>query len=107
MRPAWPFALLLLAACDPAPPGGAEPPGNDAAPAPPATQSEPATNQAAPPPDAPGESGLADMSPRQRRAYEAGLRDCSAGRYEPDRYPEAYRIGCAAAEDRKAAAPEG
>ena len=43
--------------------------------------------------------GLADMSPSRRRAYEAGYRDCSAGRYDPDPWPEAYRIGCGAAQE--------
>ena len=43
---------------------------------------------------------LAQMSPGRRRAYERGLADCRAGRYDPDPWPEAYRIGCAAAHDR-------
>jgi hypothetical protein len=45
--------------------------------------------------------GLAEMSPSRRRAYEQGFRDCSAGRYNPDPYPEAYRIGCGAAQERE------
>ncbi|HMG48391.1 MAG TPA: hypothetical protein VK614_13140 [Allosphingosinicella sp.] len=66
----------------------------------------PAATRAAPPPPAKVEASadetadLAGLSPRQRRAYERGLADCRAGRYDPDRYPEAYRIGCAAANDR-------
>lgn len=62
----------------------------------------------APAPGIPDDPGLAGMSPSQRRAYERGYRDCSAGRYVPERYPEAYRIGCSAAEDRKAGGrPQG
>jgi len=45
--------------------------------------------------------GLAGMSPSRRRAYKQGFRDCSAGRYNPDPYPEAYRIGCGAAQERR------
>jgi hypothetical protein len=44
--------------------------------------------------------GLVEMSPSRRRAYDRGFADCRAGRYDPDPYPEAYRIGCAAANDR-------
>jgi hypothetical protein len=50
--------------------------------------------------EAPDPAAVAGLSPSQRRAYERGLADCRAGRYDPDRYPEAYRIGCAAAQDR-------
>jgi hypothetical protein len=50
--------------------------------------------------EAPDPADLAGLSPSRRRAYERGLADCRAGRYDPDRYPEAYRIGCAAANDR-------
>ncbi|HEX8640516.1 MAG TPA: hypothetical protein VF704_05100 [Allosphingosinicella sp.] len=104
-------AALLLAGCNPAvgpeaaanetenvpvanvlPPNMAEPP-------PPANVAEaPAPEVVAVPQDDPGTAG---MSAWQRRAWEAGYRDCSAGRYEPDPWPEAYRIGCGAAEERK------
>ncbi|HEV2866334.1 MAG TPA: hypothetical protein VGX37_07450 [Allosphingosinicella sp.] len=82
-------------------------PAPAAAPAAPARNADteaPAQNVAAAetpvevPVDAPG---LAEMSPSRRRAYEAGNRDCSVGRYDPDRWPEAYRIGCAAAQERQ------
>jgi uncharacterized lipoprotein YajG len=43
---------------------------------------------------------LSRLTPRQRQAYERGFADCSAGRYDPERGPEAYRLGCAAANDR-------
>lgn len=49
----------------------------------------------------PDDPGLAEMSPSRRRAYEHGFRDCGAGRYNPDPYPEAYRIGCGAAQERE------
>ncbi|HYJ53265.1 MAG TPA: hypothetical protein VEW04_08830 [Allosphingosinicella sp.] len=49
---------------------------------------------------APDPAVLADFSPSQRRAYERGFADCAAGRYDPERGPEAYRLGCAAANDR-------
>jgi len=62
------------------------------------TQANPPANEAMPEDSV--DPGLAAMTPYQRRAYDLGLRDCSAGRYEPDRHPEAYRIGCAAAQDR-------
>jgi hypothetical protein len=91
-------AVALLAGCGegaPPPVKNEQPPIQAAVPEP-----APAVNRAEPPPEAPDTSGLADMSPGQRRAYEAGVRDCAAGRYEPDRYPEAYRIGCAAVQDR-------
>jgi len=45
--------------------------------------------------------GLKGMSASRRRAYEQGFRDCSAGRYNPDPYPEAYRIGCGAAQEQE------
>lgn len=90
--------LLLLGAC------GAQPlPQNEVDPPAPEPQSVNAVrveqNEAAPEPL--DESGLADMSPSQRRAYRRGFEDCSAGRYDPDPYPEAYRIGCGAAEERR------
>ena len=44
--------------------------------------------------------GLDRLTPAQRRAYLKGMEDCQAGRYDPDPWPEAYRIGCAAAQDR-------
>jgi hypothetical protein len=89
-------ALVLLAGCG----GGAaenrqEPP-KAAAPLPRAAPMNVIAEPAAPDPPA----DLAGMSPRQRRAYEAGVADCRAGRYAPEYYPEAYRIGCAAAHDR-------
>lgn len=90
--------LALLAGCgeaSPPPPVNVLPP--DAAPKaalPPAPA--PALANVA----GPADPELAELSPRQRRAYEKGLADCRAGRYEPDPWPEAYRIGCAAAHDR-------
>ena len=101
-------ALCLIAACNPArsPDSG----GNET----PAPVERPAANEEAPPapavnaaePEAPIEvpddgAGLADMSPFRRRAYEQGYRDCRAGRYEPDPWPEAYRIGCGAAQEAR------
>ena len=103
-------AILSLAACDPAPEAGdnfvqpaqAPRPG---APAPEnAAQAGRAAEAADPalPVEAPADSpGLADMSPWQRRAYQAGYRDCRAGRYQPDSWPEAYRIGCGAAQEAR------
>ena len=95
MRFAGFAALLILTAC------GSAPPQNRQEPAPPlkapaAPKTEPVANAAAVPDD----SGLAQMSPSRRRAYDRGFADCRAGRYDPDPYPEAYRIGCAAANDR-------
>lgn len=43
--------------------------------------------------------GLDRLTPTQRRAYLKGMEDCQAGRYDPDPWPEAYRIGCAAAQE--------
>ena len=88
--------LALLAACQ----SGAPAPGDSRnSVQPPANVAAPQANEAAAiPPDPPAD--LAGMSPRQRRAYAAGLADCQAGRYDPDPWPEAYRIGCAAANDR-------
>ena len=43
--------------------------------------------------------GLDHLTPRQRRAYLKGMEDCQAGRYDPEPWPEAYRIGCAAAQE--------
>ena len=96
------FASLLIVACSGEP--AVEESANVAEPAPaPSPPPEPAEPEAAKaeapvtiPEDAPG---LAEMSPSRRRAWEKGYRDCSAGRYEPDPWPEAYRIGCAAAQD--------
>lgn len=100
--------LSLLAGCGPgvsedgrAPAdNAAEPPAGPVAPA----AEPPAANQAeaAPPAEVPG---VADMSPFQRRAFDQGYRDCSEGRYEPDPWPEAYRIGCGAAQEERV--PEG
>jgi len=49
-------------------------------------------------PDPPADAAPADLSPSRRRAYERGYRDCRSGRYAPERYSEAYRLGCAAAQ---------
>lgn len=101
MRRAGFAALLILAACG----SGDAPARNKQEPVPappvtpPAPRAEPAQNksaEAAPQAD----PGLAEMSPSRRRAYDRGFADCRAGRYDPDPYPEAYRIGCAAANDR-------
>jgi hypothetical protein len=98
-------ALALLAACGE---GGPPPVANQAVPPPPAaapaeaaneTEPEPAPTPAMPsePPD--DYPGVAELSPSQRRAYERGWRDCRDGRYAPGEWAEAYRIGCAAAQD--------
>lgn len=68
---------------------------NAAEPAPAAAMPK-AEAPAQPPEDYPG---VAALSPSQRRAYERGYRDCRAGRYEPGDWAEAYRIGCAAAQE--------
>lgn len=85
-----------------APPAAPAPIANEAAapvePAADASAEAPAEKTVEVPEDAPG---LADMSPFRRRAYEAGYRDCSAGRYDPDPWPEAYRIGCGAAQEAR------
>jgi hypothetical protein len=87
-------ALPLLLAC-----GSGAPPQNR-------QQPPPVRAKVMPPPakaaagEAPDPAAVAGLSPSRRRAYERGLADCRAGRYDPDRYPEAYRIGCAAANDR-------
>ena len=87
-------ALPLLLAC-----GSGAPPQNRQEPPPvPAKMMPPPAKAAAE--EVPDPAAVAGLSPSQRRAYERGLADCRAGRYDPDRYPEAYRIGCAAANDR-------
>ncbi|HYI63657.1 MAG TPA: hypothetical protein VEW71_02100 [Allosphingosinicella sp.] len=116
MRPAAilvPALLFLMSACANDGPSNAIVPQNEAA-APPKAAAPAVENAIQPPvvdapaPGIPDDPGLAGMSATQRRAYERGYRDCSAGRYEPEHYPEAYRIGCSAAEDRKAGRrPEG
>ena len=97
-------AAALLFACAPE----REPAENVAAPAGKAPEATPVTNiaqhedpprpatPAEPPDDYPG---VAEMSPSQRRAYERGWRDCRQGRYAPGEWAEAYRIGCAAAQE--------
>lgn len=103
MKAAFLAAILLLGACEreaanemearnEAPQNSAEP-TNEAAPD--VNNSGAAELSAEVPQDG---AGLADMSPYQRRAYEQGYRDCRAGRYAPDPWPEAYRIGCGAAQ---------
>jgi hypothetical protein len=96
--PATSAMLALLAACQ----SEAPRPGNSqGAPAPPSNVAAPAANGAMA--DAPqSDAALTAMSPSQRRAYDRGLADCRAGRYQPAYHPEAYRIGCAAAQDEKA-----
>ncbi|TMJ19157.1 MAG: hypothetical protein E6G92_04945 [Alphaproteobacteria bacterium] len=92
---------LLLAACQPpdAP--------NEAAPVNTIVVPQPAPAKAGgrtvePVPAAPDPGAIEGLTPFQRRAYEKGFEDCRTGRYEPDRWPEAYRIGCAAAHDAHA-----
>jgi hypothetical protein len=58
----------------------------------------PSLSPADPPDDYPG---VAEMSSSQRRAYERGWRDCRKGRYQPDEWAEAYRVGCAAVQEGK------
>jgi hypothetical protein len=89
--------LVLLAACgrpDAAPQAEPQVPlENEARPTAP-----PPAAAARPLPGPPADPALADLSPSRRRAYERGIADCRADRYDPDPYPEAYRIGCAAAQ---------
>jgi len=99
-------ASLMISACDGTADSYEETPADEANLSVPVAEN--VGNATPPPADAAApvpadDPGLADMSPSRRRAYEAGLRDCRAGRYDPDPYPEAYRIGCGAAEERKAA----
>ena len=110
------LAALLLVGCNPAgeadpmpaeesaanraaqtPPPASEPKAPPAVEAPPAAAEAPSEPPAAHP-------GLPDMNSWQRTAFERGYRDCRAGRYAPDAYPEAYRIGCGAAQEAAAAA---
>lgn len=101
MKKAGLALALFLAGCGQAPTQNLR-----QAPAPQANAAAPLVEQAmanaseAPIAAAPDPEALKDLSPFQRRAYEKGFQDCQAGRYEPDRWPEAYRIGCAAANDR-------
>jgi len=99
------LALLLVAACQPRDARNEGAPAKAAtAPRPaPARPSAPAADPAAgPAPAAPDPAALEGLTRFQRRAYEKGFEDCRAGRYAPDRWPEAYRIGCAAANDARA-----
>ena len=102
MRPIAAALLLLASACGnpaaPVPRNDACPPKDAPAPVQP-NPAPPAANEAIAPEDPP-DPGVAGLSPSQRRVYERGYRDCRAGRYEPDPHSEAYRIGCAAAQDR-------
>ena len=102
MRPIAAALLLLASACggpgEPAPQNDPRPPADAPAPSQ-ANLARPAANEAIAAED-PADPGVAGMSPSQRRAYERGHRDCRAGRYQPEKYSEAYRIGCAAAQDR-------
>ena len=93
-------ALALLPGCGQRPEGNRQETPQPAPKAAPAPVTAPATSQNAEPADAAAD--LSGLSPSQRRAYDRGLADCRAGRYDPDPYPEAYRIGCAAAQDSKA-----
>jgi hypothetical protein len=98
-------ATALLFACA----QGQEPAAdNVAAPAGKAHEATPITNMVepedAPQPLAPADPpddypGVAELSPSQRRAYERGWRDCRESRYAPGEWAEAYRIGCAAAQE--------
>jgi hypothetical protein len=92
---------LLLAACQP------QDARNEGAPANAVLAPRPAPPKASAPvaepaPAAPDPAALEGLTAFQRRAYEKGFEDCRAGRYQPDRWPEAYRIGCAAAHDARA-----
>lgn len=110
MRLAGPVLLAVLVACADNGASNTAAPRNDSGPAVNAAvaenarkATESAANEVAVELSA-DDPGLAGMSPSRRRAYRAGFRDCSAGRYNPDPYPEAYRIGCGAAEELKASA---
>ena len=98
--------LASLPACGGVP---APAPANEAAAARPASEPEPVAGAphaepGAPRPSVPAQPpddhpGVAELSPSQRRAYERGYRDCREGRYQPGEWAEAYRIGCAAAQE--------
>jgi hypothetical protein len=93
--------ILLLAACQPQDARNEGTPANAAMGVQPARAR--ASEPTAPPASAaPDPAALEELTPFQRRAYKKGFEDCGAGRYEPDRWPEAYRIGCAAAHDAHA-----
>jgi len=97
MRRTLPLLLLLAGACG----SNVSEPRNVAEPAartPATPRSAAPAGKASPPADPPRAAGVDDMSPGRRRAYERGHRDCRAGRYHPEGYSEAYRIGCAAAQ---------
>ena len=98
MRALWLAALTLTGCQRPQP---HETPNQNASnlTAPPAVPQE-SNNASEAVPATPDPAELAGFSPSQRRAYERGFADCSAGRYDPERGPEAYRLGCAAANDR-------
>ena len=100
-------ATVLLVACGQGRQPAAE---NVAAPAAKAPEPTPVVNTAEPeepprlaapanPPD--DYPGVAELSPSQRRAYERGWRDCRESRYQPGQWAEAYRIGCAAAQEER------
>jgi hypothetical protein len=98
-------ATALLLACGQGQQPAAE---NVAAPAAKPLEPTPVLNAAEPeepprpaaPADPPDDyPGVAELSASQRRAYERGWRDCREGRYEPGEWAEAYRIGCAAAQE--------
>lgn len=97
--------VALLCACGAAPepasdnvatPARQAPEPTPVATAPQDKQESPPTIPAEPPDDYPG---VAELGPSQRRAYERGYRDCREGRYAPGEWAEAYRIGCAAAQE--------
>ena len=102
MRVAGLAALLILSACGSggAPVGNKQERANPPSRGPAAPKAEPVANASATEAPTKADPALAVMSPGRRRAYDRGFADCRAGRYDPDPYPEAYRIGCAAANDR-------
>ncbi|MBV9881788.1 MAG: hypothetical protein JO276_02130 [Sphingomonadaceae bacterium] len=108
MRRILPMLVLLAGACEQGHPPPRQPPGGNAAAAAPAPTparaapiETPRANANEAPPEGPAapNPAAAGLSPAQRRAYELGYGDCSQGRYAPGNHLEAYRIGCAAAND--------
>ena len=102
---ALPLALLAAACAGGDDSNGAAPKNDAGSPEGRIIRADPPANEAMPEEPDPGPAG---MTPYHRRVYDRGFRDCRAGRYDPDPYPESYRIGCAAAQDSgDGALPQG